>query len=146
MKINGTIFSKPQQDQLKRAIESIDGGTTLNKYIAHGNARLMSKIIFNAKSIISFANIAYSMPLSIGIREDGPMNIYCSGNCATGTSLNIAAFRITVGGTRENPTSASIDQKRIVTIKSDKTIETAVYSPEVNGYYIEYVNDVEITL
>jgi len=33
MKINGTIFSKPQQDQLKRAIESIDGGTTLNKYI-----------------------------------------------------------------------------------------------------------------
>lgn len=32
MKINGTIFSKPQQDQLKRAIENIDVGTTLNKY------------------------------------------------------------------------------------------------------------------
>lgn len=32
MKINGTIFSKPQQDQLKRAIENSDGGTTLNKY------------------------------------------------------------------------------------------------------------------
>lgn len=32
MKINGTIFSKPQQDQLKRAIENIGSGTTLNKY------------------------------------------------------------------------------------------------------------------
>ena len=32
MKINGTIFSKPQQDQLKRAIENNGGGTTLNKY------------------------------------------------------------------------------------------------------------------
>lgn len=32
MKINGTIFSKPQQDQLKRAIENSNGGTTLNKY------------------------------------------------------------------------------------------------------------------
>ena len=28
------------------------GGTKLNRYIAHGNATLMSKIIFNAKSII----------------------------------------------------------------------------------------------
>lgn len=32
MKINGTIFSKPQQDQLKRAIENSSGDTTLNKY------------------------------------------------------------------------------------------------------------------
>lgn len=42
MKINGTIFSKPQQDQLKRAIENIDGGTTLNKYVLTCTPRTMS--------------------------------------------------------------------------------------------------------
>lgn len=122
------------------------GGTTLNKYIAHGNARLMSKIIFNAKSIIAFTNIAYSLPLSIGIREDAPMFITCSGNAGNGTDLIVVGFRITASGTRENPTSAGTDQKRIATIKSDGTIETAVFNPEINGYYIEYFNDVEITL
>lgn len=42
MKINGTIFSKPQQDQLKRAIENIDSGTTLNKYVLTCIPRTMS--------------------------------------------------------------------------------------------------------
>lgn len=43
MKINGTIFSKPQQDQLKRAIEnSVSGGTTLNKYTLTCTPKTMS--------------------------------------------------------------------------------------------------------
>ena len=57
MKINGTIFSKPQQDQLKRAIENSSGGTTLNRYEAtigelvnNGQgASLLHKIITQAK-------------------------------------------------------------------------------------------------
>ena len=122
------------------------GGTTLNKYIAHGNARLMSKIIFNAKSIISFINIAYSIPLSIGIREDAPMQIYCGGTSVNGSTVCSASFRIVVDGTRENPTGASVDQKRMVEIKSDGTITPSVYSPDTSGYYIQYENDVEITL
>lgn len=122
------------------------GGTTLNRYIAHGNARLMSKIIFNAKSIISFTNISHTIPLSIGIREDAPMQIYCSGNGGNGTALNIVGFRIVVSGTKENPTSVSIDQNRLVTIKEDGTIETSAYSVAENDYYIQYENDVEITL
>ena len=126
--------------------ESGGGGTTLNRYIAHGNAKLMSKIIFNAKSILTFINISYSIPLSIGIREDAPMQIYCSGNSGDGIDLNIASFRILVDGTRENPTYASTDLKTLVTIKEDGTIQTSVYNPDGNGYYIQYVNDVEITL
>lgn len=122
------------------------GGTTLNRYIAHGNARLMSKIIFNAKSIISFTNISYSIPLSIGIREDGPLNIYCGGNSTNGSTVLSAAFRIVVDGTKENPTGASVDQNRLVEIKSDGTINASVYSPLSNDYYIQYENDVEITL
>lgn len=122
------------------------GGTTLNKYIAHGNARLMSKIIFNAKSIISFVNIASTVPLSIGIRNDAPMQIYCGGSTASGSTVSSVGFRIVVSGTRENPTSASVDQNRIVDIKSDGTIASSSYSPAPKDYYIEYVNDVEITL
>lgn len=122
------------------------GGTTLNKYIAHGNATLMSKIIFNAKSIISFMNINYSIPLSIGIREDSPMHIYCGGTTGSGTSVISAGFRIIADGTRENPQHAYADQNRLVEIKSDGTITASEYSPLSNDYYIEYVNDVEITL
>lgn len=122
------------------------GGTTLNRYIAHGNARLMSKIIFNAKSIIAFINISYSFPLSIGIREDSPMQIYCAGNSPSGSTLQLCAFRIIASGTKENPTGASVDQNRLVEIKSDGTITVSVYSPASNDYYIQYVNDVEITL
>ena len=33
MKLNGTIFSKPQQDQLKRAIENGGGGGSLTKHV-----------------------------------------------------------------------------------------------------------------
>lgn len=41
MKINGTIFSKPQQDQLKRAIENSGGGdTTLNRYTYSINLKI----------------------------------------------------------------------------------------------------------
>lgn len=123
-----------------------ESGMKLNRYIAHGDARLMSKIIFNAKSIITFININYSIPLAIGIREDSPMQIYCSGNVGDGTDLIIAGFRIIASGTRENPTSAYVDQDRIVTIKADGTITTSAYSPISNGYYIEYVNDTEITV
>lgn len=122
------------------------GGTTLNRYIAHGNARLMSKIIFNAKSIIAFINISYSFPLSIGIREDSPMEIYCAGNSPNGSALQLCAFRIIADGTKENPTSASVDQNRFVEIKSDGTITASVYNPDSSGYYIQYENDVEITL
>lgn len=61
MKINGTIFSKPQQDQLKRAIENIDGGTTLNKYVLTCTPRTMSatqrknllELLQNAKGNVS---------------------------------------------------------------------------------------------
>lgn len=57
MKINGTIFSKPQQDQLRRAIKS--SSTTLNKYNftlsgftnASNNLKLIH-IIQNAKGRI----------------------------------------------------------------------------------------------
>ena len=122
------------------------GGTTLNRYIAHGNAKLMSKIIFNAKSIISFTNITYTIPLSIGIREDSPMEIYCGGTTGSGSSVISAGFRIVADGTKENPTSAYVDQNRLVEIKSDGTITASVYSPISNDYYIQYVNDVEITL
>lgn len=122
------------------------GGTTLNRYIAHGNATLMSKIIFNAKSIISFTNISYTIPLSIGIREDSPMYILCGGSTGSGSTVVSAGFRIVVSGTRENPTGASVDQNRLVEIKSDGTITASVYSPAKNDYYIQYVNDVEITL
>ena len=107
---------------------------------------LMSKIIFNAKSIISFINISYSIPLSVGIREDGPMEIYCGGTAGSGTSVVSAGFRIIADGTKENPTSAYVDQNRFVEIKSDGTITASVYSPVSNDYYIQYVNDVEITL
>ena len=127
-------------------LQSESGGTTLNRYIAHGNAKLMSKIIFNAKSIISFINISYSIPLSVGIREDGPMEIYCGGTAVSGTSVVSAGFRIIADGTKENPTSAYVDQNRLVEIKSDRTITASVYSPVSNDYYIQYVNDVEITL
>lgn len=126
--------------------ESGGGGTTLNRYIAHGNAILMSKIIFNAKSIISFINIASSVPLSIGIREDAPMQIYCGGSTSSGTTVSSASFRIVVSGTRENPTSASVDQNRIVDIKIDGTVSSSSYSLARNDFYIQYVNDVEITL
>ena len=102
------------------------GGTKLNRYIAHGNAILMSKIIFNAKSIISFINISYSIPLSIGIREDAPMQILCGGSCGSGTSVISAGFRIIVHGTKENPTAAIVDQNRLVEIKSDGTITASV--------------------
>ena len=33
MKFNGTIFSKPQQDQLKRALENGGGGGSLTKHV-----------------------------------------------------------------------------------------------------------------
>ena len=122
------------------------GGTTLNRYIAHGNVTLMSKIIFNAKSIISFTNISYTIPLSIGIREDSPMEIYCGGTTGSGSSVISAGFRIIADGTKENPTSAYVDQNRLVEIKSDGAITASVYSPIKNDYYIQYENDVEITL
>lgn len=61
MKINGTIFSKPQQDQLKRAIEnSGDGGMTLNEYeysikkldnITNNDILRLNKIFCLAKNI-----------------------------------------------------------------------------------------------
>lgn len=59
MKINGTIFSKPQQDQLKHAIEnSSSGGTTLNRYewtldlkttVSLANIKRLGKILKSAK-------------------------------------------------------------------------------------------------
>lgn len=63
MEINGTIFSKPQQDQLKRAIENIDVGMTLNKYtvtlstngkLSSGKVKLINRIISNAKSYVLY--------------------------------------------------------------------------------------------
>ena len=129
----------------EKVVGTAQKGTTLNRYIAHGNLKYMAKIIYNAKSIISFANISWSMPITIGIREDAPMQILCSGNCANGTALVMMAFRALISGTRENPTSASYDQNRLVTINADGTITTEAYTPSASNYYIEYWNDTEIT-
>lgn len=73
MKINGTIFSKPQQDQLKRAIENaienIDSGTTLNKYEytstnSQDTIKRAMRILNTAKSIAAFDfnGLATTMP------------------------------------------------------------------------------------
>lgn len=74
MKINGTIFSKPQQDQLRRAIESGgsggSGGTTLNRYeVTLGelvgnvqNISLLHKILTQAKgnyTVYDYNHIKY---------------------------------------------------------------------------------------
>ena len=74
------------------------------------------------------------------------MVILCGGTTGDGTSVISAGFRIVASGTRENPTGASVDQNRLVEIKSDGTITASVYSPLSSDYYIQYVNDVEITL
>lgn len=81
MKINGTIFSKPQQDQLKRAIKNIDGGTTLNKYEASitlttATAGLLYKIFTNCKgNIISKWKVSSYTETSINLTSAEASNI-----------------------------------------------------------------------
>ena len=120
------------------------GGTTLNRYVATGKAKLMTKIIFNAKSIISFINKTSDIPFTIGIREDTPMKITLSGNCSDGDSLVMASVRLNVSGTRDDVRSVSYDQNRKVRINVDGTIVTDAYNPSLEGYCIEYWNDTEI--
>lgn len=61
MEFNGATFNKAQQDQLKRAIENIDCGTTLNKYVLTCTPSTMSatqrknlmELLQNAKGNVS---------------------------------------------------------------------------------------------
>lgn len=139
MKINGTIFSKPQQDQLKRAIENIDvGGTTLNRYeyistTSQDTIKRAMRILNNAKSIAAFDfnGLATTMPSK---QTNYRMNV-----SAFGIENNKQViYNITLDRTEGQLHSA--DKK--VTLSTDGI---AITQPTINvNIHIIYYNDVEI--
>lgn len=93
MKINGTIFSKPQQDQLKRAMEN-SGGTTLNKYtltcvpktMTSAQRKNLCALLQNAKGNVFMTYTA------------GYTNALCSFSASTeGVNIRISEVYITSG-------------------------------------------------
>lgn len=146
MKINGTIFSKPQQDQLKRVIEnSNDGGTTLNKYTAviHYNNNegraLVSRIVQNAKSFSAYDEY-FRSTVSLSVTESG----YVRGGFVGQTAANY----LQIGSYEWNPSGSLITYaKRIIFVNDSNNVTMnyeqvdLVYS---NVLHITYYNDTEI--
>lgn len=141
MKINGTIFSKPQQDQLKRAIEnSGGGGTSLNRYEVTlgelvGNvqgAALLHKIITTAKgnyTVYDYNNVIIYSVLDIGIVIE--LRYYNQFS----TSVTIARATLDVD-------NANVRNNFTMTITSDNI--TTGYINSLPYTRIVYFNDTEI--
>lgn len=144
MKINGTIFSKPQQDQLKDAIKS--GGTTLNKYTAvihyhNNNGRaLVSRILQNAKSFSAYDEF-FRSSVSLSVTESG----YVRGSCVGQTLANY----LSIGSYEWNPSGSLNTHARRIIFVNDSNNVTMEYEQVdltyANILHITYYNDTEIT-
>lgn len=67
MKFNGTIFSKPQQDQLKRAFENGSGGGSLTKHVVE-------------MTTANYETIKNDFPTMVGVTVDINNNgLHCYG-------------------------------------------------------------------
>lgn len=87
MKINGTIFSKPQQDQLKRALENGGGG---------GGGSLTKHVV--EMTTANYETIKNDMPKMVGaivdVSADG---VHFYGNTVAANENTIYANAITLG-------------------------------------------------
>lgn len=148
MKINGTIFSKPQQDQLKRAIENSSGsGTTLNKYTystqvkSISGSKRLARIIENCKGRCEvYAINENSAPLNAVIGDNG-LTLFLTGLTIDINGVNMVVFSIYVNVERGyNPSFSHYFKLNI----ADNTIDSTY---DYSNYYLNviYYNDTEIT-
>lgn len=136
MKINGTIFSKPQQDQLKRAIAS--GDTTLNKYTFTCSNSQTSRLVLynicqNAKGKVQILMKDFSMP--------------CSWALNANSDLIISGFKST-DATTNNYKGVSMQIHSDGTCTDSYITKGTIGSAANNQTYsmlITYWNDTEIT-
>lgn len=152
MKINGTIFSKPQQDQLRRAIEnSVDSGTTLNKYtvtlskngkLTSGKVKLINRIICNAKSYVLYRG------KESDVQRKPVLITYCEGSGINegGTHLYITYATEYFSGYSNTYiigyNESGLVQKTVITY----TTEGITVERSTNGesLFMVYYNDTEI--
>ena len=138
MKINGTIFSKPQQDQLKRAIEN-SGGTTLNKYTftctdSQESRLLLYNICQNAKGKVQILMKDFSAPCCWAFNANSDLIIsgFKSTNAPT-NNYNGVSMQIYSDGTCAD--------SYITTGTSGSFLNKETY-----GMLITYWNDIEIEI
>lgn len=153
MKLNGTIFSKPQQDQLKRALENGGGGggsTTLNKYtVTQPTINLLRKIMLNCKGHY-FGQFGYTCDnitgrqIGLGALSIMPAGIIRINAVCPNTSDNNVWYIVT-GFIGANDTY--ITTGRTLKINGGDNTMTALSAPvyDPNFTYITYYNDTEIT-
>lgn len=151
MKLNGTIFSKPQQDQLKRALEnSGGGGTTLNKYTVTGpSINLLRKIMLNSKGHY-FGQFGYicdnvtGRQIGLGALSIQPNGIIrLNAVCPKTSDDNVWYLVLGVIGINDT----YITNGRTLKINASDDTITALSSPvyDPTYTYIIYYNDTEIT-
>lgn len=88
MKLNGTIFSKPQQDQLKRALENGGGGG--------GGGSLTKHVV--EMTTANYETIKNDVPKMVGAIVDVSLNgTHFYGNTVAANDSAIYAHAITLG-------------------------------------------------
>lgn len=141
MGINGTIFSKPQQDQIRRAIES--GGTTLNKYTFTVNTK---PSVVQATKILQVLNNAIRV-VNVEIRDkDGTRSHMISEineNKFNGYYINAYSNEYIVYGALIRDDSGSSGITVYKTAFKNSTFSTSEINMEAVN--ITYLNDTEIT-
>lgn len=147
MKINGTIFSKPQQDQLKRAIENSGSGTTLNRYVYSVNFtsptleirnRIMN-IAQQAKKCFMYASCRVTLTgnestILTGFISFGDSYYQYGGVLGSIGDGAIASIRIDNNGSSIDKIASVIKNNAIVTISNWNSLNLT----------ITYYNDTEI--
>ena len=87
MKLNGTIFSKPQQDQLKRAIENGSGG---------GGGSLTKHVV--EMTTANYETIKNDVPKMVSAIVDMNLNgVHSYGNTVSVYEGTIYAYLVTLG-------------------------------------------------
>lgn len=141
MKINGTIFSKPQQDQLKRAIEN-SGGTTLNKYnytilsFSNNTENLhLIRILTEAKGRI-YGSASYQVEYYI---NNSYANIITTDIAANSKQITIKIYEFSMSSGKFTSGRQMI-----------QNMDTGIYSIDTVSardgiIQITYLNDTEIT-
>lgn len=146
MKINGTIFSKPQQDQLRRAIESGgsggSGGTTLNRYEV-----TLGQLVGNVQNISLLHKILTTAKGNYIVYDYNKVNIYDV--LDRGTVINLQYYKAystsieVINGTLSISDGDFFNNFKVMVSESGVTHTNITSLPTTR---VIYYNDTEITL